>query len=365
MTREVLAAFAFEDDLAHVSRLQGGHIHRNLLVTCRRRRFVLQQLNDTVFPDIALLLSNVERVTAHLKTAGRTGPELVPTRDGSLSFRTADGFVWRAFHFLEGTVGGDTLSGSDTAYEAARCFADYLVALEDLPDPPLQPALAHFHDLPRRMSTLDAVVTADPVGRRSAVDDQIERAHRLGGEVIKALASQGGPSPVRIVHNDAKLSNVRFNATTGRATCVVDLDTTMPGYARHDAGELMRAVTSHAHEDAADEADVDFDLDLVDALAAGYFSSHIDFTPSEIDAMAVAGPEMAVENGLRFLTDHIAGDRYFAVDRRGQNLDRCRTQLRLTELMLDAQSEIRGCFGRAARYRASGPLARNPAKGAP
>ena len=58
---------------------------------------------------------------------------------------------------------------------------------------------------------------------------------------------------------------------------------------------------------------------------------------------------MAIENALRFLTDHLAGDRYFAIDRPNQNLDRCRTQLRLTELMLESQNEVATCFHRASQ----------------
>jgi len=70
---------------------------------------------------------------------------------------------------------------------------------------------------------------------------------------------------------------------------------------------------------------------------------------AELDAMALAGPLMAVENAVRFLTDHLDGDLYFAVDRPGQNLDRCRTQLRLTELMLDSHADMAASFARAAR----------------
>jgi len=366
VTREVIDAFLFDGDVTATSHLPGGHIHRNVLVSCRGGRYVLQGLNDNVFPDIDLVLSNVERVAAHMKSAGRIGPELVPTRDGRLSCQTVDGATWRAFHFLEGTVGGDALAGPDVAYEAASCFADYLVSLTDLPGPPLRATIDHFHDLPHRMTRLEAVAYSDPVGRRSGVDDQIERAQRLSGAVVDELASRGGRTPQRTVHNDAKLSNVRFDATTGRATCVIDLDTTMPGHVRHDVGELIRTISSHAPEDSADEAAVDFDLDLLDALSAGYFAGPLRLSPSEIGALSLAGPEMAVENGLRFLTDHIAGDRYFAVDHPGQNLDRCRTQLRLTELMLDAQSDIDACIGRAARHcDPSGAIAAEQAEGWP
>ena len=218
-------------------------------MTCQGGRYVLQQLNDVVFSDMALLLKNVERVSTHLKTAGRGGPELVAARDGTFSFQAADGSTWRAFHFLEGTVGGETLGGPEFVYEAARCFADFPVALADIPGPPLAETIARFHDLAHRLATLEAAARADPVGRRAAVGDQIDRARRLSRAVADELAARDRGTPVRTVHNDAKPSNLRFDVATARATCVIDLDTTMPGSLRHDVGELIRTTTSHAPED--------------------------------------------------------------------------------------------------------------------
>ena len=42
---------------------------------------------------------------------------------------------------------------------------------------------------------------------------------------------------------------------------------------------------------------------------------------------------MTMECGVRFLTDYLDGDHYFAVHREGQNLDRCRTQFKLVRDM--------------------------------
>jgi len=42
---------------------------------------------------------------------------------------------------------------------------------------------------------------------------------------------------------------------------------------------------------------------------------------------------MTLECGMRFLTDYLAGDEYFHIDRQGQNLDRTRTQLKLVSDM--------------------------------
>ena len=345
----VIDEFRFAGTPLATESLGAGHIHGNVLVNCPGGRYVLQRLNNRVFPDLDVLLSNVERVVAHLKASGHTTPELVETRTGALSARAPDGSTWRAFRYLEGTVGRDSPSGPHDASEAARAFAEYAAALADLPGPPLAPTIERFHDLSHRLAALDAAADSDPVGRKAGLGYDLSRSRRLGLQVAEALRPWDEEAVVRIVHNDAKLSNVRFDADTGRATCVVDLDTTMAGRARYDVGELVRSATTHAPEDARDETRVDFDLELLDAVAVGYFTGHARLEPSETASLALAGPEMAIENGLRFLTDHLLGDRYFAVDRPGQNLDRCRTHLRLTELMLESHAESDASFVRAAR----------------
>jgi N-acetylhexosamine 1-kinase len=349
----VLEGFRFDGTPLATESLAGGHIHRNILVTCPGGRYVLQGLNVRVFPDVDGLLSNVERLLAHLKAGGRIAPELVETRTGDLSLRAGDGSTWRAFRYLEGTVGRGSPSGPVDASEAARAFADYARAVADLPGPPLAATIERFHDLPHRLAALDAAAHADPVGRKGGLDDELNRSRGLGRQVAEALRAWEGEAVVRIVHNDAKLSNVRFDAETGLATCVVDLDTTMAGRVRYDVGELVRTATTHAPEDAGDVTRVDFDLELLDAVAVGYFAGHLGLPPSETGSLGLAGPEMAVENALRFLTDHLLGDTYFAVDHTGQNLDRCRTHLRLTELMLESQAEADAIFARAARNASS------------
>ena len=50
-----------------------------------------------------------------------------------------------------------------------------------------------------------------------------------------------------------------------------------------------------------------------------------------------------MECGVRFLTDYLDGDHYFATHREGQNLDRARTQFKLVsdmEKKWDAMQKI-------------------------
>jgi N-acetylhexosamine 1-kinase len=348
--------FLFDGAVTGCRPLPDGHIHQSFLVTCPGGRYVLQRLNDRVFPDIDVVVANVERVVTHLAAADRPGLRLVDTVDGLRWRRTDDGATWRAFHYLEGTVGRTVASGPGDAFEAARAFARYQRDLGDLPGPPLPDSIERFHHLPDRLARLDTTAAADDVGRRADTGGELDRARRLAHQVLDELRTTDVGVPERIVHNDAKLSNVRFDASTGSAACVIDLDTTMVGAARHDVGELVRTITTHAPEDAVDTSLVDFDLELLDAVADGFVSGQPGLHRAELETLALAGPEMAVENGVRFLTDHLAGDRYFAIGRPAQNLDRARCQLRLAELMLERHADTEACFARAARARSGAAL---------
>ena len=84
---------------------------------------------------------------------------------------------------------------------------------------------------------------------------------------------------------------------------------------------------------------------LFGALASGYLAGVGPvLTPAERESLALAGPLLTLMNAVRFLTDHLEGDAYFAIERAGHNLDRARAQLRLAERMLAEQPEMRAAL---------------------
>jgi hypothetical protein len=171
--------------------------------------------------------------------------------------------------------------------------------------------------------------------------------------VARALESAGaGALPLRVVHNDCKLNNVLFDDATGEGLCVIDLDTVMPGSVLADFGDLARTAACPAPEDETDLSRVRVDGALYAALVRGYLAgTGALLEPVEIELLPLAGPLIALETGVRFLTDHLAGDVYFRIHRPGHNLDRARVQLRLTEQLLAGIGEARRLVevGRAAR----------------
>ncbi len=148
--------------------------------------------------------------------------------------------------------------------------------------------------------------------------------------------------PCRVVHNDAKAGNVLLDAATGEPVAVIDLDTVMMGTLLHDVGDLIRSGATHAAEDAAAEAPVAVDVAQFTALVEGFAAglAPVGLAPGERGRFVAAGLVITFEQGLRFLADHLAGDRYYRIQRPGQNLDRARVQFRLAAALGQGRREL-------------------------
>ena len=339
-----------------VAPLKRGHIHDTLVGTWRTtegtRRFVHQRVNTHVFRDPELLMRNWLLVTEHMRAAlaraGRGELErrclrLVPARSGAPCHTDESGAVWRSFAFIEGARSVDVPESPAQAEEAARAFGAFAAQLADLDAAAIGESIPRFHDFAHRVANLEAAVAADAHGRARAAAETIERMREEVAHVEQALARAGASAlPRRVVHNDCKLNNVLFDEATGEALCVIDLDTVMPGTVLADFGDLARTAACPAPEDERDLARVVVDARLYEALVRGYRAgAGALLEPVEIALLPLAGPLIALETGVRFLTDHLAGDVYFRIHRPAHNLDRAQVQLRLTEQLLARVGEAR------------------------
>ena len=143
-----------------------------------------------------------------------------------------------------------------------------------------------------------------------------------------------GKLPLRVTHNDTKLSNVLFEKATGKALCVIDLDTVMPGLAAFDFGDSIRAGAVTAAEDEADLSKVHFDVDRFAAYTEGFLSAAgTSLAPLELQTLPDGARLMTFEVGIRFLADYLNGDVYFRTAYPEHNLVRARNQFQLVREM--------------------------------
>jgi len=361
--REVASQFEIPGRLVALEPFGSGHINDTFLVTAdsagEQTRYVLQRVNAEVFPDPVALMDNWMRVATHLhrRLTARSTTESercclvpVPARDGRAYHIDADGALWRALPFVEKSRSCDTIESEASVFDAARAFGFFASDLCDLPGPPLHVTIEGFHDLGLRFDALNDAVTANPLGRAETVATEIDRLTRWFGTLDRELLDCGADDlPRRNFHHDCKINNVLFDVDTGTALCVIDLDTVMAGTVLSDFGELVRTATCRAPEDEIHLGSMELDQGLYTALARGYLLGVAAFlTQAELHAMPLAGPSLSLMNALRFLTDYILGDVYFRVHREGHNLDRCRAQLRMVELLYQHLDRARRTLSDAA-----------------
>jgi Ser/Thr protein kinase RdoA (MazF antagonist) len=113
------------------------------------------------------------------------------------------------------------------------------------------------------------------------------------------------------VHGDTKLDNFLFEEHTGKVTALVDLDTVMVHTWLSDWGDMARSLINIHGEERKIGDDVEIDIEVFKALARGFLESSLPLPRNEIELMVDAARIMALELGIRFLTDYLRGDTYF------------------------------------------------------
>jgi Ser/Thr protein kinase RdoA (MazF antagonist) len=352
--RSVAARFEIPGRWVSACSHGNGHINDTFAATYEQdgklTRYVIQRINHLIFQDPPRMMENIRRVTDHLRDKGEPTLNIVPTVDGNDVHRDTLGNYWRAYLFVEDADAFEVAASAGQASEAARAFGRFQILLADLPGPRLRETIPNFHDTPARFRALQAAISTDPRQRAKLAVPEIEFAlsHEADVHVLQDACARG-EIPERIAHNDTKLNNVLFARTTGRALCVTDLDTVMPGLVLHDFGDLVRTTTSPASEDEQDLSKVVLQLPMFEALIQGYLdAAGLLLTAAEKELLAFSGKVITLETGIRFLTDFLSGDTYFKVQREGQNLDRCRTQFALVRDMEQQENTLRSIVARCS-----------------
>lgn len=335
----VLNRFPLEGAPVSCERYGSGHINQTYLVeTDAPHRYILQRINRRVFADVPALMENIRAVTQYL---ARRDPDprhvltLVESSGGMPYIRDEDGEYWRVYEFVTGGVCLDRAESPRDFYQSAVAFGRFQTMLADFPAHTLHETIARFHDTPARYRALLAAADADVMGRRRKVQRELEFALSRETEAAGLMRLlRGGALPLRVTHNDTKLNNVILDEADRTALCVIDLDTVMPGLVANDFGDSIRFGASTAAEDETDLTRVSLSLTLYETFVEGFLGEcGARLTRREVETLPLGAKLMTLENGVRFLTDYLEGDRYYAIHRPEHNLDRCRAQFALAEDM--------------------------------
>lgn len=352
--RAITSMFDLRADFVSASVYGSGHINDTYCAwfdqAGQRVRYVVQRINHNVFKQPVQLMENVDRVTRHAlatlhaegnREAYRRTLTCIPSLDGKPYATDAGGNVWRVYPFIERARGYDELETNEQAYQAARAFGEFQKLAATLGGGRLHETIPNFHHTPKRLEALEAAIAADSAGRVAEVSGEIAFARARAADCARITdLIAAGKIPERVTHNDTKLNNVLLDDVTAEGVCVIDLDTTMPGSALYDFGDMVRTAALTTREDDPDPANIGVRLDRFEALVKGYLSTATFLNEHEVANLAFAGKLLTLECGIRFLTDYLQGDVYFKITRPTHNIDRCRNQFAFVKAIEDKMVEM-------------------------
>ncbi len=345
----ILAQFAIAPATYRFEAVTSGLLNKSYRVLVNgQAKYFLQQINHRVF-DVPAVMHNITVVSRHFATLANPPAilHLYPTRTGA-DWLQIDNTRWRLYDYVDGNTYQHS-NNPDVVREAGRITGQFLQGLATLAPTALKTTIKSLADEGRGGSDFHNVNWRYEEFRHSLASGNRQRI-RQSQSLIKLVEQHIGrvkdiyhrivsTTPLRAMHNDTKLSNIRFTPDK-QSSCLVDYDTLMPGYLTFDYGDALRTIGSRCTEDDRQLQRVGFDLPRIARYTAGFARAWHAITRQEATLLAQAVCYMPFLMGLRMLTDYLNGDVYYHTDWPTHNYDRAANQLTLYQKGLAQLSGI-------------------------
>lgn len=334
--KDIAKQFKLEGKIISIDPYGNGHINRTYLIKTNSNDYIFQRINSVAFKDVNMLMNNINYVTNYLKENNIESMNIIKTLDDKLYFKDDDSY-YRVYDFNGHTVFYEKIESMELINKTAYAFGLFHKQLKGLDVTKIGEIIPGFHNTKQRYLNFLSALKEDKFNLAKNCTREINIINKykeLYSMFIDALKNE--EIPTRITHNDPKINNILFDATTDDVRVVIDLDTIMPGSALYDVGDAFRSLFTGDNEDNKDYSILKVNYKLFENYLRGYFKAMGDeLTPKEVELIPYAPFILTIECGIRFLEDYLRGNVYFHVNYDEHNLVRCRTQLALAEDIIE------------------------------
>ena len=269
---DVAKNFRFEGEIDTITPHGEGHINDTFLVTMKdsSKQYILQRLNTKIFTNYRGLMDNIQKVTVGMRDivqkqggdVNRECMQLIPTLDGK-AYYVSGNDCWRVYVYVKDTVVYQVVDSPAVFENTGEAFGKFIAILDGFDANTLCEVIPNFHNTVDRYNKFLAAIEQNKSGRADKAQKEIDfvkaRADKLS-LIVDALENK--QIPLRVTHNDTKINNVLIDKFTGKAICIIDLDTIMPGSLLYDFGDSIRSGCNTALEYEKDLSLVDFYINL-------------------------------------------------------------------------------------------------------
>ena len=327
--------FQTRTELRNYSEIVSGHINDTFLIeTSSDKKFVLQRINHKVFPNVPGLMNNKVLVSHHLLKKvdqnKRRVLEFIPVSKELYYYKDEDGNFWSLSVFIEDSITYETVPNVKIAQEGGRLTGEFLKMTADLEVKKFVEVIPKFHDMSFRFEQFQEALNAANTDRINSAQEDIQFCIGRKEEMLTLQKlKETGKIPIRITHNDTKISNILFNSK-GKGVAMIDTDTVMPGIIHYDYGDALRTICNSAVEDEQDLSKVEFNINFYNSYTDGFMEGlGTGLNEIEKQHLPTGVKTMIFIMALRFLTDYLNNDVYYKTKYEDHNLVRSRNQLKL------------------------------------
>lgn len=335
--QNIFNQFQHNSHFKNVAELTSGHINDTYVVfTQGGLKYILQKINSFVFENVQGLINNKVVVSKHLLTKYVRTKEyqtltFIPTHDHKYYYKDEERCYWNLMVFIDASKSFERVSTADLAEETGKLFGSFINETCDLNTNELVTPIPNFHNMKFRLGEFYNALKNASEERKILSSKEIEKVLGLKDEMLLLQnLKEEGQIPLRVTHNDTKISNVLFDEND-KAICAIDLDTVMPGIIHYDFGDAVRTICTNADEDEKDLTKVTFNLSFYRAFTKGFLLKLKHISAIEAEHLAYSAKAMTFIMGLRMLTDFLNNDIYYKTAYDLHNLDRAKNQLKLVD----------------------------------
>lgn len=338
----IVQQFVLKNEVGEIHPLKIGHINDSFIVeskSANEESYFLQKINHHIFKNVEGLQRNIQLVTDHLRTklnaTGETDIEkkvlrLIPTKNGNLFYKDADGAYWRMYVNLVDIHSYDVIT-PELAFKAGESFGNFQNMLSDISHADLIETIPNFHNMEFRLEQFRDAVKLNAAGRVAQTQWLIDEIEKRADEMcMPERLFREGKLPKRINHCDTKVNNMLFDAND-EPICIVDLDTVMPGFVLSDFGDFMRTAANTGAEDDANLDNIGVNMAIFESYTRGYLKKATFLTSIELENLAFGAKLLSYMQTVRFFGDYLNGDTYYKIQHEHHNWQRSLAQFRLLQ----------------------------------
>ncbi len=328
--QEAAAVFFPHATITALVPVSGGNINATWRLSLEDGRcVVLQRLPQAVFPNPALIMANLALANTHLHRTCPSSPPWwpcpLPTPNGRDYLKEANGDLWRVLAWIGPARCHERIGSPEQAWNIGHMLGRLHRCLSTLEPASITPPIPDFHTMSVYLRHYDQILTTTP----SLTPPEQECARLIATRRSKAtmLEQQQASLRIQVIHGDPKVANFLFHRENDRVMGIIDFDTLMTGLLLHDLGDCLRSCCNRKGEE---EEQPTFAVELFQQVMAGYMVASAQLLPALDRQLVVQAVwTLTLELGIRFFTDHLAGNVYFKTSFPDHNLRRARNQLKL------------------------------------